>query len=215
MFWQTVTRRLGAPNGIPFGGSRLPAFGGARGDHGSGATVWLSRLFVLLLVGGVVGRLFGQCETNERPFEIVDIRPTDNGGVVVTWTPTRTNEIFGVFSADGFLGNDTVWTSRGGVWGDETGVMSWTDTTAMVASRFYKVVRIVPTADSDWDGDGIPDPWETDYGLNPFDARDASIDPDEDGADNLTEFLQGRDPHKNAVPDAGGFVKLQVFTQLE
>ena len=34
----------------------------------------------------------------------------------------------------------------------------------------------IPTKDSD--GDGMPDFWETDYGLDPYDATDASLDAD-------------------------------------
>jgi len=43
-------------------------------------------------------------------------------------------------------------------------------------------------ADADDDGDGIPDPWELWYGLNPFDPSDAASDRDGDGETNLQEF---------------------------
>ena len=47
----------------------------------------------------------------------------------------------------------------------------------------------------DSDGDGMPDYWEIDNGLNPFDASDASQDPDNDGLTNLQEYQFGTDPN--------------------
>ncbi|HTV00206.1 MAG TPA: cadherin-like domain-containing protein, partial [Luteitalea sp.] len=52
--------------------------------------------------------------------------------------------------------------------------------------------RTAPTLDSD--GDGIPDVWETFYGLDPFDPADAGSDPDGDGTSNLNEFVQNTHP---------------------
>ena len=52
--------------------------------------------------------------------------------------------------------------------------------------------RIVVLADRD--RDGMPDAWETGWGLNPEDARDAAIDGDQDGMSNVEEFVAGTDP---------------------
>jgi len=46
----------------------------------------------------------------------------------------------------------------------------------------------------DSDHDGIPDWWETRYGLNPHDAKDGTADNDKDGYTNLEEYLNGTDP---------------------
>jgi hypothetical protein len=46
----------------------------------------------------------------------------------------------------------------------------------------------------DSDGDGIPDWWELAHGLNPFDPTDALLDLDDDGMNNLDEYLAGTDP---------------------
>lgn len=49
-------------------------------------------------------------------------------------------------------------------------------------------------ADDDTDNDGMPDDWETTYGLNPAEPTDATLDRDNDGLTNHAEFLAGTDP---------------------
>jgi len=56
-----------------------------------------------------------------------------------------------------------------------------------------------PSSPVDTDGDGMPDSWETQYGLNPNNASDASGDLDNDGHTNLEEYQMGWDP---ADPDS-------------
>ena len=57
-------------------------------------------------------------------------------------------------------------------------------------------------ADDDDDNDGMPDTWETENGLNPLNAADASLDPDGDGLTNLEEYQGDTDPN---VSDAQAF----------
>ena len=52
-------------------------------------------------------------------------------------------------------------------------------------------ITVIGTTDTD--SDGIPDDWENDNGLD-ANTDDASLDPDEDGATNLLEFLSGGNP---------------------
>lgn len=47
----------------------------------------------------------------------------------------------------------------------------------------------------DTDGDGLPDDWELDHGLDPNNADDALLDNDGDSLTNLEEFKHGTNPH--------------------
>ena len=49
-------------------------------------------------------------------------------------------------------------------------------------------------APPDADQDGMPDAWETKYGLDPQNRQDAVGDLDRDGYTNVEEFLNGTDP---------------------
>ncbi|MDH5692026.1 MAG: LamG domain-containing protein, partial [Gammaproteobacteria bacterium] len=49
-------------------------------------------------------------------------------------------------------------------------------------------------ADPDDDNDLMPDVWEIQYGMNPFDPTDAALDYDGDGFTNLEEYLAGTNP---------------------
>jgi len=57
-------------------------------------------------------------------------------------------------------------------------------------------VAMVPNfgGSADTDGDGMPDSWEIQYGLNRLSAADANQDLDGDGLTNLQEYLAGTDP---------------------
>ena len=48
---------------------------------------------------------------------------------------------------------------------------------------------------NDADGDGIPDTWETQFGLNPADRSDGATDGDNDGWTAVNEYLAGTNPN--------------------
>jgi hypothetical protein len=57
---------------------------------------------------------------------------------------------------------------------------------------------------ADSDSDGMPDAWETRYGLNSIDASDATSDQDNDGVSALEEFLAGTIPAGSLDIDGNG-----------
>ena len=60
----------------------------------------------------------------------------------------------------------------------------------------------VPTA-NDADGDGIPNQWEKDNGLDQNNAADAVKDADKDGLSNLSEYKGGSNPQKKDTDGDG------------
>lgn len=62
-------------------------------------------------------------------------------------------------------------------------------------SDFGGLPTLIGTAPcADRDNDGMPDEFETRYGLNPDDPLDNKGDPDRDGYVNMEEYLNGTDP---------------------
>ena len=60
---------------------------------------------------------------------------------------------------------------------------------------------------ADTDGDGLPDAWENDYGLNANSNLDRTRDADSDGMMNWQEYIAGTDP-TNAL----SYLKIEDLT---
>lgn len=58
----------------------------------------------------------------------------------------------------------------------------------------FSLEKPPPPKPADTDGDGLPDAWESEFGLNPKDGKDAALDADGDGFTNAEEFAAGTNP---------------------
>lgn len=84
-------------------------------------------------------------------------------------------------------------------------------------ARVGSTAKIMVSNFTDSDGDGLPDWWELQYGLNPKDSSGddgAAGDPDIDGYSNLDEYGSGTDPMLNgakALPTVNGPVLMATL----
>ncbi|HOG49615.1 MAG TPA: S8 family serine peptidase, partial [Lentisphaeria bacterium] len=90
----------------------------------------------------------------------------------------------------------------------------------MLGASFAAEISPVTPSDVDTDGDGMPDWWETLYGLDPYNPYDADEDLDGDGLTNLYEYLAGtnptiRDTDGNGISDANEDPDGDGLTNLE
>ncbi len=69
-----------------------------------------------------------------------------------------------------------------------TNLVSFANTPTPGKPNVYNPVLV------DSDGDGLPDDWEANNGLNSLDPTDARLDSDGDGLDNLQEYQAGTNP---------------------
>ncbi|MCP4120663.1 MAG: hypothetical protein GY751_02795, partial [Bacteroidetes bacterium] len=75
-------------------------------------------------------------------------------------------------------------------------LVSGIETTPFTINRKGKIeLKDLTVESTDSDNDGMPDIYENENRLNPFDSSDAAKDPDEDGLTNLQEYNAGTDPN--------------------
>ena len=80
----------------------------------------------------------------------------------------------------------------------------------------YFLSRI--STSEDFDGDSLPNGWEVQNSLSPTNtagSNGSSGDPDSDGVNNLTEYLQGRNPQEGAIADSNLVTDLTLYTLME
>ena len=77
----------------------------------------------------------------------------------------------------------------------------------------FDLASLATNATVDTDGDGLPDWWELRY-FGSITGADPNADPDGDGVDNRTAYLQGRNPLAGSVPDTNNQLALIVYTPL-
>ncbi len=64
---------------------------------------------------------------------------------------------------------------------------------------------------NDTDNDGLPNAWELEFGLDPFDPSDANLDTDGDSLTNQEEYILGTDPTKFDTDGDGVTDKIDAF----
>ncbi len=72
-------------------------------------------------------------------------------------------------------------------------INSFTDSVHSASATGYYIVKVHMPSATDFDGDGLPDVWESDFFRHPIDAG-AGDDPDGDGQRNIEEYIAGTDP---------------------
>ncbi|MBI3209703.1 MAG: hypothetical protein HYZ37_12495 [Candidatus Solibacter usitatus] len=79
-----------------------------------------------------------------------------------------------------------------------TGAVLNDETDLTPAARWPNYRSLPPPKDSD--GDGIPDDWEDQFGLDKTNPADANADPDGDGYTNIEEYLNNTNPTGKTDP---------------
>ena len=102
-------------------------------------------------------------------------------------------------SADGFIGDSNVINITDVDDLDGDGIARLVDNCPFFANADqanFDGDSLGDICDSDDDNDGLPDTFEINNGLNPFNSLDAQADADADGFTNLEEFGFGSDPNE-------------------
>lgn len=84
--------------------------------------------------------------------------------------------------------------------GGYRGVFTWEltlDAAYGSSTSIERAIDLELTSDGDRDGDGMPDRWELEHGVDPTEQADGVGDCDGDGCSNQAEYLAGTDPQNS------------------
>lgn len=189
--------RIEPVGGYPFliaGGTGGPFANGTPCFAGTGG--WQTVEFDLAAYAGQSARFrfrFGSDSSKSREGWYVDdigLYPATGDGSWLGMAPGE-GSIAGPGTSNVVITLDSTGLPGGTLWPAEIGVSS---TDPANPQRAIPLSMVVLGSASDFDGDGMPDRWEFDNGLNPLSALDALLDDDGDGFPNEQEFVAGTDP---------------------